>query len=112
VAEIYAAAGFYPQELEIDPHWRAGMPDHIGFEMAFVSALFHNLARAQEPDATPLLMMRDAFGREHISRWVPDYGRQLTQHAQTPLYQALGWLTMRVVDESLCNLLSPSASKE
>ncbi len=102
VAGFYQAAGFDLEQLAVDSYWtRLAIPDHVGFELAFMSALLENSERAGGDEAAVFLSMRDFFWTEHISKWVPDYGHLLACHAQTPLYQALGQLTVAACDSAI-----------
>lgn len=97
IASFYRAARFDLKRVDADPYWRTlAAPDHIGLELAFMSSLAQSQARAAAGKALELARIRDLFWREHLSRWAETYGEKLEQYAQTPLYQALGRLTMQV----------------
>ncbi len=96
VADFYASVGFDPARLRMDEHWqRLDAPDHIGVELACLSALWQTRAAAPAPEITGAI---DFFTREHIRRWLPAYGDQLAQNAETSLYRLLGRLTRAFVE--------------
>ncbi len=83
--------GYVLARLRMDEHWqRLDAPDHIGVELACLSALWQTWAAAPAPEITGAI---DFFTREHIWRWLPAYGDQLAQNAETSLYRLLGRLT-------------------
>lgn len=96
VTELYTVTGFDPTALTVSPVWRAQrIPDHIGYELAFFSALLHSRSsRASDAEAADQLI--DYFWEQHLLSWVPAYGRQLLERARTPLYRRLGALTVEL----------------
>jgi TorA maturation chaperone TorD len=88
----YRAAGFDPARLSMDPLWRpAPQPDHLGVELAFVSALLRQASRRPEAART----MADSaalFHAAHVAPWAGDYGRELAQGARSDLARALARL--------------------
>lgn len=101
VGEIYQEAGFDPKTLLSEVHWKdQRMPDHIGFELSFFSALLKS-AEAQPMAAKALLETAQNFHTEHIRSWVGDFGTRLKREAQTSLYCLLGDLTREVAEISL-----------
>ena len=94
VDAIYRATGFDFRELEVDSHWLAqGIPDHIGFEMAFVSALLCSQVEGPPEETGSLAETTDYFVQHHLGHWAADYGRKVARQAKTVLYQGLGLLT-------------------
>jgi putative dimethyl sulfoxide reductase chaperone len=88
----YQAAGFEPGALDMDPLWRSALhPDHLGVELAFVSALLRGAARSPETEAG-LMASAKVFHRAHVASWAAGYGRQMSQRAQSSLYRHLGHL--------------------
>lgn len=95
VAEVYQACSFCPKNVKASPLWQAQfMPDHLGYELAFVDALQKSREKATSPAAYQELdeTLRQ-FWQRHPSRWAADYGRKLAGKAQTGLYRYLGLLT-------------------
>jgi TorA maturation chaperone TorD len=88
----YQTAGFEPCALAVDPLWLAVPgPDHLGVELAFVSALKSGAAR--DPEAAPGLMASAArFHAAHLAPWAGDYGRELARAARSAVYRDLGGL--------------------
>ena len=101
VGEVYQQAGFDPESLLSDEHWQhQRMPDHIGFELAFFSALLRS-AEAQSSEAEALLETARLFHREHIQSWMGEFSSRLSGQARTSLYRMLGVLTREIADLSL-----------
>jgi len=95
VQALYQGAGFRPDELAISPCWNEmTLPDHIGFELAFVSGLLRSLADVEtEMEEETLQATTTQFVAQHVARWMPDFGRKVRRSAQTPFYQAVGLMT-------------------
>jgi len=102
VDAIYGATGFDFRELTVDPHWLAqGIPDHIGFEMAFVSALLCSQVEGSSEESASLAETTEYFVQQHLGLWAADYGHKMAQQAETPLYQGLGLLTEQEIKYGL-----------
>ena len=100
VGTFYQQAGFDPATLLSDVHWKnQRMPDHIGFELAFFSALLRS-AEAQPEEADALLESARAFHAAHIRSWAGDFGTRLGHTAGTSLYRLLGALTREIAEFS------------
>jgi TorA maturation chaperone TorD len=96
VGEFYRQSGFDPGTLLSDVHWKnQRMPDHLGFELAFFSALLRS-AEAQPDEAKALLATAQYFHAAHIRSWAGDFGDRLESRARTSLYRLLGGLTREV----------------
>lgn len=96
VVDLYQAAGFEPNMLDIDIMWKnLNMPDHIGIELAFFSALLATHENAPAPEITDTI---NTFAQKHLLRWAPDFGQELAQQAHTSLYRLLGTLTRQTFD--------------
>jgi TorA maturation chaperone TorD len=103
VGSIYREADFEPAELLADVHWRRQpMPDHIGFEFAFLSALLRS-AEAQPAEREALLATAGDFLDGHLRLWADDYGTRLAENAQTSLYRLLGRLTRKAAEISFAH---------
>ena len=91
VADFYASVGFEPASLRMDEHWRRlDAPDQAGVELACLSALLQTTVTAPDPAVENALQY---LIRQHISRWLPDFGHQITENADTSHYRLLGELT-------------------
>ncbi|WP_243359715.1 molecular chaperone TorD family protein [Fundidesulfovibrio terrae] len=88
----YRAAGFDPARLDVDQLWRpAPPPDHLGVELAFVSALIGSASRRPET-AEGLLASAALFHAAHVAPWAGDYGMELERKARSETFRALGRL--------------------
>lgn len=104
VGLLYRQSGFDPETLLGDAHWKnQRMPDHLGFELAFFSALLSSAESAPE-EAEALVTTARRFHETHIRSWAGEFGAQLESRAQTSLYRLLGILTAEVADLSLDGL--------
>ena len=84
VHQIYKETGFDIHSLHVDPVWRTQhMPDHIGYELAFLSALL----QVHEPALEPVF---DDFVKQHVLSWMPEYGKAVNRLADTPYCQWMG----------------------
>lgn len=99
VGEIFAQEGFDPAHLEAEEHWKlVGAPDHLGFELAFLSALLRS-AELPATDSEAYKSMAHTFHAEHIATWAGAYGALLLDTARTVTYKTLGRLTTAVAEE-------------
>lgn len=66
--------------------------DHIALELAFMARLG---TRAQEnrENAAELLTLQYVFLKEHLLSWVPDWQKDVTNHAQTHFWAGLAMIT-------------------
>lgn len=96
VADFYASVGFDPASLHMAEPWqRLDAPDHVGIELACLSALLYAYAETPSSDLARAI---DFFTREHIRHWLPHYGDAVAQNAKTAFYRALGALTQALGD--------------
>lgn len=94
VASIYRLTEFDPRALDVSPHWLyQDLPDHIGFELAFISALLRNTQELSDAEAEPFIYTARYFWHHHLSRWGHAFGERLADRAATPFYRGLGRLT-------------------
>jgi TorA maturation chaperone TorD len=102
VAELYRACNFALLNMQTSPLWQAQfMPDHIGYELAFVEAML----KSRQADPSPALRQEldntlRHFWRRHPSCWVAAYGHKLADNAQTGIYRFLGLLTEAIGQEA------------
>lgn len=88
----YRTAGFDPAALDLDPLWRSALhPDHLGVQLAFVSALLRGTAR-RPADAPGLAASAEFFHAAHLAPWAGDFGQALTGSARCRTYRHLGRL--------------------
>ncbi len=98
VRAAFDREGFNPAELECEAHWKLiPAPDHLGFELAFLSVLLRS-AELSEGEREKLLAAARAFHAEHIATWAGGYGELLVNTAKTVTYKTLGRLTMAVAE--------------
>lgn len=84
-AQAYRRAGFDISALEVDPLWRARLaPDHLGVELAFVSALWKN--HQSDPDQG-FDRLAEAFHVQRLAPWLKGYAQALEQAAKSRLYR-------------------------
>jgi hypothetical protein len=96
VGLLYQATGFEIGLLANIPSYLKllNRPDHIGFELAFISNMLTTIAR--EPDDSKAHALHETcltFCRKHFSAWAADFGRKVKEAAQTPYFQACGEIT-------------------
>lgn len=88
----YRAAGFDPARLDVDQLWRPSPPpDHLGVELAFVSALLRSAAH-RPGAAEGLLASARRFHAAHVAPWAEDYGMELERKARSETFRTLGRL--------------------
>jgi TorA maturation chaperone TorD len=68
--------------------------DHIGLELLFIAIL---LEKAAAGNCTAR-QAKDAFLRQHILQWVPDFCTHVAEHAATDLYRGVALLTQGVIE--------------
>lgn len=86
VRKIYAAAGV-KQETD-------GPPDHIAIELEFMSFLGQRIAQAiagsDQEAVAEFTAIQACFFNTYLASWAPLLGRAIQEHAELPLYRALG----------------------
>jgi len=94
IGELYNFTGFDPACVPASIHWSAhAVPDHIGYELAFFSALLRSREKTLPGERELIEQTIDYVWHDHLMRWVPQYGEKLTHRARTPFYRFLGRLT-------------------
>ncbi|MFO7802931.1 MAG: molecular chaperone TorD family protein [Desulfovermiculus sp.] len=103
VGEIYTQAGFDPSLVSVSEHWlNPFMPDHIGFELAFLAGLLYSAREKGETDpdeARELVATAYGFAEQPMSLWAGSFGRNVREAAHTSVYQDLGGLLMILFPE-------------
>jgi putative dimethyl sulfoxide reductase chaperone len=100
-AELYQQVGFDPRALSISPLWGEQLPpDHAGVELAFVSALLKQADVSGREEQIGIARTLESFWKQHLSRWLPDYGRKLARTARTEHYRLLGSLVEYLGEKS------------
>lgn len=85
-AQCYSEVGFSPSELNIfEPLKDVNIPDHIGFEIAFLAYLAKGESVAMEEDATKWQTLQWQFLEIHLINWLCQYIEELEKCA-TPFY--------------------------
>lgn len=103
IARLYWTGGFEPASLPTSPRWLSPfIPDHIGFELGFISAYLE--AKEEQgvmiADEQPMLTgLAEILWYEHLTCWAEDYGQRLENRAATPLYRFLGRLTVQLLED-------------
>ncbi len=89
---LYAAKGLKPRE----DMYRIP-DDHAGLEFEYMARLCDAAKKACEADDEPAFdeSMREqkSFFEHHLRRWVPLFGGDISKHAQTLFYEAVGRIT-------------------
>ncbi|MCD8230465.1 MAG: molecular chaperone TorD family protein [Clostridiales bacterium] len=92
LAALYAAKGLKPRE----DMYRIP-DDHAGLEFEYMARLCDAAKKACEADDEPAFdeSMREqkTFFEHHLRRWVPLFGGDISRHAQTLFYEAVGRIT-------------------
>ena len=95
VLKAYAQAGLQLAETSTDP------PDHIGYELGYLSHLCNKEAEARiENDSSgtrTYLHLEHEFLRGHLAKWVPEFCRQIVEKDATGFYRAIALLTKEFV---------------
>lgn len=86
VAKCYAAVGFNPWELNIfAPLREVRLPDHIGFELAFMAMLCTSEISAGENNQLEEVLKwqetEKQFLKEHLVLWVPQFTQAMDEIA-------------------------------
>lgn len=84
-------------ELTLD---YAELPDHAAIELEF---MFYLLSRANEhgQDSEIHRQKADAFLRDHLSRWMPQFGAKVSQASRHPFYRNIGDLLAAVISADM-----------
>jgi putative dimethyl sulfoxide reductase chaperone len=86
VAQCYAAVGFYPWGLEVfAPLREIRLPDHIGFELAFMATLCSSEILAWEnrelEKVNQWQNLQKQFLKEHLNEWLPHFAEAMRENA-------------------------------
>jgi TorA maturation chaperone TorD len=82
----FAVREFYRRHGMVVSDWRQMPDDHLSHELDFVA---HLLAPGPAQD----LAAAQAFLKNHLMTWLPDFAARVSRRARTPLYAALAALT-------------------
>ena len=101
VARVFQETGFSPALLPGLPSYlkSLGRPDYIGFELAFLANIWG--AAALSPDSTVARGLYETglfFHGKYLASWAADFGRRVTETAQSDYFRACGHLTVFLVD--------------
>ncbi|QED46027.1 TorD/DmsD family molecular chaperone [Cytobacillus dafuensis] len=103
VQSCYDAVGFKPWKLKIfKPLEDVKFPDHIGFELAFMSVLCANefASRNEEDKAFQWQMLEYEFLSEHLSEWIGNFSLAISNNS-AGFYHKCASATHKVVLEDL-----------
>ncbi len=92
VKNLYDRVGFLHEEYEV--------PDHIGVELLFMSALCDEEDKVSETDpvgARKAHGLQLEFVEQHLSRWVDKLADNITKKSATPLYRGLAEMTREYI---------------
>ena len=86
VAACYVAVDFHPQALNVfTPLKEIHLPDHVGFELAFMAMLCvaEQMAwdKENQVEALKWQTFELQFLREHLNQWIENFARALQDHA-------------------------------
>lgn len=90
LGEPLAAVRQAYQTLSIQPAEVREEPDHLAIELAALELLI------REGDSTERKQFLDAHGW-----WIPEAGADIVEKAETPFYQAVGWLVFGAIEADL-----------
>ncbi len=94
VKNLYEKVGFLHKEYEI--------PDHIGVELLFMSALCDEEKRLSDSDpngAKKANELQLEFLEKHLSRWVDKLADSIHKKSTTPLYRGLAEATREYIKD-------------
>ncbi len=89
VSDFYAHAEFRPEQLTVfEPLRQINLPDHIGFELAFMAYLCRWQARLESRGSatTEIQAAQASFLTRHLNRWLPLFAGDLGQTRQSGYY--------------------------
>lgn len=99
VLRIYEEAGFL-----LSPSFK-DLPDHIAAELEFIALLCEEekeaWRRGDLSEAARLLGLEEAFLREHLIRWIPDFASKVLAVSKSPFYRELASLAKDYVSFDL-----------
>ncbi len=103
VLEFYKACG-----LEIPEDYK-GFPDQLGVELEFMGYLageeFKALQKGKTKKANVLVELQKRFLREHLSKWVVDFCKEVEEVAFHPFYKEMAGLTRRFMETEIQELI-------
>ncbi len=83
--------------LEVTNSLRGEPPDHISFELEFMSFLCNREAEARDKnddeEASQLLLAEKDFLEEHLMTWLPGFCGKIREHDRLGLFRCLADLT-------------------
>lgn len=95
VVKVYREAG-----VSVSGEFK-DLPDHISAELEFMHYLCQReldaLQSGAREEAGRFRKMSQAFLRNHLSRWVPQFTDLVTQHASTPYYLTVAEMTREFI---------------
>ncbi len=92
VKSLYDRVGFYHEEYEV--------PDHIGVELLFMSALCeeeNKLLDTDPAEAKKVHELQLEFMKKHLSRWANELADNIHKKSATPLYRGLADVTREYI---------------
>ena len=103
VLAFYKACG-----LEIPKDYK-GFPDQLGVELEFMGYLageeFKALQKGKTEKANELAVLQERFLREHLSKWVVDFCKEVEDVAFHPFYKEMAGLTRAFMETEIKELI-------
>jgi len=114
-----------PAALDVVTHYRRyglqvqrefGLcPDHISFELNFISFLARKEMeahiRGKKTEANIYRIEQGHFFEEHLLGWVPRFCQEVMAEARESFYRAMGRLTLKVLDFDFRHFLGNNAGR-
>ncbi|UHA75604.1 TorD/DmsD family molecular chaperone [Paenibacillus sp. 481] len=94
VCGMYADFSLYFKKVNGEPD------DHIAVELEFMAVLIEKMMNSvmTEMRFTRYMNGQREFITQHLQRWVPLFADDVVQHAQHPVYQAIGLLLAEFIE--------------
>lgn len=93
------AQAFHSEGLELTLDY-AELPDHVAIELEFMFYLL-SWANEQGQDSRTYRQKADAFVKDHLSLWLPQFGAKVSQESRHPFYRNIGDLLSAVIRADL-----------
>ncbi len=90
VMAIYREAGLVVNTDDV-------LPDHIGVELNFLAVLFQK-THMETDQKDHYVDMTGRFLAEHLSRWIPEFTRDMENAAETSFYKAVAKTTRNIIE--------------
>ncbi|MCE5169211.1 molecular chaperone TorD family protein [Paenibacillus profundus] len=97
VRQTYAEFSLYFKKMNGEPD------DHIAIELEFMAVLIEKMMNSvmTEERFDRYMNGQREFVLHHLKRWAPRFGDDLKQHAEHPVYQAIGLLLKEFISKEV-----------